>query len=255
MSKVSFAQPSSQNPNESKPVIDVVAEVRAEGTPAPSTALAIRPTNTSVELFGGSDNIDFRDLQLPRINIVQKVGELSDKFNPGTILLNGSLQLPQPVEFIVLGFRPLQYVERVEGGFGGQICNSPEDVVAAGGTLDYKEHDKTEKPWFQTLATAVVLVKQPAGVNEPDLFSIELGDSRYALALWSMKGGSYTNAAKPIFTQRKIGSLRKAWHAHAWLFTTELEKYKTGNSAYIPVLKRGSLTPDNVVSAVTSLFS
>jgi hypothetical protein len=51
-----------------------------------------------------------------------------------------------------------------------------------------------------------------------------------------MKGTAFTNGAKAIFTQRKIGALQKTYLATSWSLTTRLD-HKEENYYYVPVLK------------------
>lgn len=236
-----------------------VAPAATAAVPAPeaqnsTTALATvpppQPPARSQGTFCDDENIDPGDLVIPRLNIVQKVGEMSNIHTPGSIVLDGRLVLAdapkasdksKPVEVIVLGLRPKQYVEKVEGGLRGNLFNTPEEVVAKGGTLDYTESKALNKPLYQTLVTALCFVAQPEGVDAAS-FPYEFDGKRYALSLYSMKGTSYTNAAKPLMTARKIGHLRTTgYRGGAWKLSSQLKKFQT-NFAFVPVLEFGTFT-------------
>lgn len=243
-----------------------VVEVRAESVseiptrPAVNGAIvATVPSQTAVvqsdspSLFNDED-IGFDDIRLPRLNIVQKVGDLSNIFTPGEIVLNQSAVIHEPAEpaknkaghkpliITVLGFKKKQFAEKVTGGEMGLLVNSEVEVVAKGGTLDYKEWQQSNgvKKYFQRLATALLLVQKPEHYQDTDdlMFPYECEGRKYALALYSMKGTAYTNAAKHIFTARKIGHLRPGYPVQAWNLTTKLEKFGE-NYAHVPVIKPG----------------
>lgn len=237
--------------------------------PAPSAALvpaATLPVAPRGPVQYDDQNIGFEDVILPRINIVQKVGDLSNIFNGGEIVLNKQTPIHEPafvhptdpsknrpgtglLIFTVLGFRPTQYTEKVAGGKLGMLLNNEADVAKNGGTLDYKEWkasvDASKLPGgapalrrFEKLATALVLIEKPAFLNDEDhvLFSNEFEGKYYALALWSMKGVAYTHGSKVMFTARKIGHLKTGYTTSSWGLTTKLEEYDGGNFAYEPVL-------------------
>lgn len=233
----------------------------------PPVAAPVARSNSPVEF--DDENLGFEDVILPRINIVQKVGDLSNIFNGGEIVLNQQIVIHTPankeksvagtgpLNITILGFRPRQFVEKVEGGKMGILANSEADVVKHGGTLDYKEWKASLKAalepgspvkalrYFQRLATAVLLIERPESLAASDtdhiLFPYECAGRFYALALWGMKGVAYTGGAKVIFTARKLGHLRHGYCKQAYTLTSKLEDYD-GNFAYKPILGVGAKT-------------
>ena len=190
----------------------------------------------------GAADIEFSDLVVPRLNIVQKVGDLSQVFEPGTLVLGKTLALDQPAKLVVASFMPKKYVEKIEGGATmGRIAKTPQEVVNMGGTIDYNEAKETKRPLFQTLATALVILER--GVDDPEAaFPFTYQGKGYALVFWSMKGTAYTNAAKVFFTARKTGLFKTSRSAmisgylKQWvLLETEAKKYST-NWAMIPIV-------------------
>ena len=256
----------------------VAAPVVAEPTVAPAAAI---PTTTALVAAPPAavpsqydptqldeENIGFEDVILPRINIVQKVGDLSNIFNGGEVVLNQETVIHEPpfihptdpskntpgsglLNILVLGFRRKQFTEKIEGGKLGMLLNNEADVAKNNGTLDYKEHKQSveasklpggqpPKRLFQRLATALCLVERPASVPDEDhvLFPHEFEGKFYTLVLWSMKGTAYTAAAKVLFTAKKLGHLKTGYTAQGWTLTTKLEEF-FGNFAYVPVIRPG----------------
>lgn len=209
-------------------------------------------------------NIGFEDIILPRINIVQKVGDLSEIFTPGEIVLKQSLVIyspskgavagTAPLSLTVLGFKKTQFTEKVSGGAMGILAATEADVVKNGGTLDYKEWEASvaenkanpaSKPLrlFQRLATALCIVEKPEIVPDIDHieFPYECEGKFYNLVLWSMKGTAYTHGAKAMFTARKIGHLRSGYSKQSWSLSTKVEKFGEFYAA-IPIVKPGAKT-------------
>lgn len=241
-------------------------------TPAPVLAVAVVPPapveRAQAPMIFDDENIGFDEVILPRINLVQKVGEMSNVWTPGEVVLNqqraiytqpvaqnGVITKPgtDPLTIVVLGFQKTRFVEKVSGGSQGAIVDSPEEIAKLNGTLEYREWQEKSKAGipvklFQRLSTALILVERPAHVDDQDnlLFSYEFQGKFYALALWSMKGTAYTNGAKRMFTDRKLGHLRSGgYSSYTYLLSTKLETYKftgTENYAHIPVLKPGQRT-------------
>ncbi len=245
---------------------------------APTAATGpVKPAGGAVTEYRGrpayaddSDNIRSSDITMPRINIVQKVGDLSNIFTPGDIVLNKETviykapktdpvtksQVPQSpaLQVVVCGFRPDRWAEKTVGGEQGTIVDSVEQVVAAGGTISYEENEATQKPLYQQLSEALVLIQQPEGVTDP-AFSYVADGKRWAPALWAMKGSAYTNGAKLFRTVRKAGWLkdeinpadgtvikRSAYFHGLWDMTTFCKQYNSGFFAWIPVPKKAAVS-------------
>lgn len=248
-------------------------------TEAPPTPATTIPTTSAVAVVApvaapavavsspiafDDENLGFEDIILPRINIVQKVGDLSNIFNGGEIVLNQTnvIHVPKDAKapavptgdlvITVLGFRKRQFTEKVAGGKLGLLLNNEADIEKNNGTLNYNEWKQSvedaktnpaikPKRRFERLATALVLVQKPESLKDDDqvLFPYECEGKFYTLALWSMKGISYTNAAKILFTAKRMGHLRSTGYAgFQYLLTSKLEDYD-GNFAYKPVLTAG----------------
>jgi len=238
----------------------------------PSQAVAVIPaTRQAVVLHDPSTWLDenavpisLEDVYMPRINIVQKVGDLSNVHIHGSVVLSQTLALyvPEqtcpdgkgglqkieataPLQTVIVCFRPMQYVEKVPGGeHRGELFNSPDEVLAYGGTLDYNEAAADpNKPYFQKLATALVILRKPEFVADLESFPYELDGVRYAPALWSMKGTAFTHAYKAIATTKVHGPLRgRKYFERSWDLSTQLKKFQA-NFAYVPVIKLGNDTP------------
>lgn len=252
--------------------VETTTTAVAPAAPAPTLAVAVVPPapveRAQAPMIFDDENIGFDEVILPRINIVQKVGEMSNVWTPGEIVLNqqtavytqpvaqnGVITKPgtNPLTIIVLGFQKTRFVEKVSGGAQGAIVDTAEEVTKLNGTLEYREWQEKSKAGipvklFQRLSTALILVERPEHVKDEEnlLFSYEFEGRHFALALWSMKGTAYTNGAKRLFTDRKLGHLRAGgYSSFTYLLSTKLETYKFSgqeNYAHIPVLKPGQRT-------------
>lgn len=228
-------------------------------SPAPTATALVRqdpslPAPTGLVL--GDKLPEFKDIILPRLNIVQGSGELKNSFPMGAIVFNQAVILYDPpvinaktsiqektglppFTLTVLGFRPTRYVEKIEGGERGLLLDTEQQVRAAGGTLDYKEwilkkNDGMKR--FEYLADAVVVIERPDHVADDDtVFVYPVEGKKLALALWSMKGTAYTAAAKRVFfTARSMGCLRNGYPTYNFFVSTRKETGH-GNTWFVPV--------------------
>ena len=264
------------------PVIDTQATV----TPAPADATnpnppAVRAPSQVAAPSGlvlGDKLPEFKDIILPRLNLVQNIGQLKDSFTPGSIVFgqNAVLYCPQendpktgnckvpaspPVRICVLGFRPTRYVEAVEGGAGrGLICNTEAEVRANGGTMDYQEWKLKKAAGmkrFQPLAEAVIAIERPEICADDDtVFVYTVAGKKVAIGLWAMKGTSYTAAAKRVFfTARAMGCLTKGYPTRIFSLTTREESFNGTNKAWVPVCLPIEKTSEEFLAFVAGVLN
>jgi len=235
------------------------SKITAGGTTYSDPSLIPATTGGAVDsgFIMGDSLPGFREIILPRINIVQGVGMLKDSFPQGAIVHGQNLVLftpavidkatgnakvapLPPVNITILGFRPTRFVEKIAGGERGMMCSSEAEVRAAGGTLDFNEWNLKKASGmkrFEYLAEAFITIKRPEHVaDDGTVFIYDIAGEKYALALWAMKGTAYTAAAKAVFfTARKMGCLQKGGYpSWNYSFTTRSKPY-AGNTFYVPV--------------------
>jgi hypothetical protein len=201
----------------------------------------------------------FADLRLPRINVVHGIGQLKDNFAVGSLVYNQQFELfapkqgkheaTPPVEMVILGWLPLRYAEKVTEG-RGMLVSSEEEVRRAGGTLDYAEWQAKKENGmrrFEPLMEAVVLARQPEFLKEDDAnFPFSIDGARYLLALLPMKGMTYNNTAKGLFTLRQLGCLREhGYPSYSFMVSVEWKATRIADrGSFIPVFKPNKKTSE-----------
>lgn len=246
-------------------------EAPASEAPRRSETLpAVRQSDNRHAINFNQDNIGFEDIRLPRLNLVQNVGQLRETFTPGEFVFESAqvihspktAQKPtgdEPLNVVVLGFRATSFVEKIEGGERGKVCRTTDEVVACGGTLDYGEWDESVKQAkanpnsglkplrrFDYMTTALILIEKPEKVVDPNhnRFPYKSEEGKfYALVLYTMKGSAYNNGVKSIKThvkQKSVMNDNVNYSDDMFTLTSKFEKYRNGGSAFIPVYEAGS---------------
>ncbi len=242
------------------PVVDVTAEVIKE--PVETQAMVKKEVGpvSGYDIFTADDDEvpGLDQIVLPRINLVQNIGQLKDQFSPGVIVFNRALPIFEPPivntqtgNIVKQGTKPLnltvlripkrpRYAERKDGGARGLLCHSEDQVRANGGTTSYSEWELKKKDGmklFQILADALVAIERPEHcIDDGTVFIYDVDGKKYALALWSMKGTAYTEAAKKVFqTQRAVGCLARGYPTFGFSVSTRFKTYDGGRSAWVPV--------------------
>lgn len=270
--EVSFGNPSGLG--ESSPV-----ETQIPNTVHPAIIPSAPPSVPSGRKMLLGDRLPgFADVILPRLNLSQNIGKLQESFPPGSLVFNQQTVLfvpplidkstgnvkresMPPVTFYVLGIVSERFAERVEGVGGGLIVNTEDDVRANGGTLDYNEWKLKKKDGmklFQNLVDLLIAIEKPESVNDPDgaIFTFPAAGSQYALALWALKGGSYTAAMKRVLSYNRLcGCLREGGYP-SWAFTvaSREEAYATGNKSWVPVVTPKCKTSPEMLQFIRSII-
>lgn len=227
MATVSFNKKKESNETETVQPTEIV--------PADNTVVATG--NKSLSESGVEGEILPGDLKFPRINLVQKLGPLSDAFDAGSIIFNRELTLcPKngSVDMTVLRLKK-QYQEVIpfDSEQHPRMFNTIAEVREVGGSVI-----RGEGTLFAEIAHIQVAIKKPENCSEEleGLFCEEFEGNQYALALWTLAKTAYTSAGKRIITTaanqlKSTGLLGGNWNVTVEIRSTE--KY----SWFVPIFK------------------
>jgi hypothetical protein len=198
----------------------------------PKTVAIAAPSRASAGISG---EITQEDLKVPRVNLVQKSGQLCDSFAPGTFLFEKTIVLSKHGESFTataLRFRKY-YQEKVEFGTSNDMpakADTAEQVRALGGSLIYG-HDR----YFQEVADIMLAVKAPTDLDEEDRehFCYSDGTDDYGLAIYTIAASAYTSLGKRLVTDATL-LLRNGLWTGQYEIGSELRK-NASNSWYVPV--------------------
>lgn len=229
------------------------------------TAVALK-SESAFQIGGMTGEIDRGDLAMPKINIVQSVGPLSEDFTPGTILYNKEIALVEPskdpkewtapVEMTVLSIRKqFQKVTDYDSDEQGEIVDTIKEVEDRGGWIDWRND---EKPPWRPMLTALCLIKAPTK-ELSEQFSLSGPDGEgYELALWIMTGTSYTRAGKQIMTAGSYGLRNKQTgesELHKGIWHLQVRREKLGaNLVFVPKLALKGRHDEEFVNFAASLL-
>jgi hypothetical protein len=195
--------------------------------------------------FGASD------FKLPYLSLVNKTGQLSNDFQPGSFLYNKEVVVSdgkEPFLVTALGMKK-DYVEDIE--FDSEIMPRSftrlADAEGEGYSLDY-EADKRVKERAMIL-TLVPVPEDYGTFFAPDHLTEFLAEQAdrlfsgkprmsWALAMWIVQSSAYNAVAKPLATAKMGGHLRGGLHHGPWVLQSELKNYRS-NSWYAPRIRSG----------------
>ncbi len=194
------------------------------------------PETTALVAGGGiTGDLDASDISFPRLQIVQGMGNLSENFKKGEIVLDGESLIsdgPTPIELTVCRIGK-QFEENVDWD-GGEIPRivSKAEAIEIGGSFEWGNNG--QKPDWMPIADALICVKG----EDPEVFPFEFEGANYAFALWRIKGPAYKRAAVPIFTAARM-YYRDGLRNGSFLLNTEKATFG-GKSVHVPKIRRGS---------------
>lgn len=270
----------------STPVEGVTVECQTGGpvgNDGACAAVGVPATTRNSGFVSGDDLPAFKDVMLPRLNLVHDIGSLKDTFSPGelvwgqqTVLFtppvvnkqtgNVEKQGTAPVILTVLGEVQKRFHEIVVGSMGGMIVNTESEVRSAGGTLDYSEWKLKQSAGmkrFGPLLDLLVVVRRPEIVKDDDtVFGFEVEGHKYALGLWSLSKTSYTEAYKKSLGIHRLTGVLKGkrsegggYPAHSFAVSTRLQPYQGGNKAWVPVVIPNTKSTPAFLGFVVSLLN
>lgn len=236
--KVSFSSPKSEG------TATTVEDSNVAVIPHQDKSVVVAgPATGPSDMDGEFTSSDFR---LPRLNLVQKVGQLSDSFDSGSIILNKEIVVSDgktPVTVIALRMKK-QYQEALPYGSDDmpRVFDTAQEVRENGGTVAYGKGAGV----FGEVAHIEMLVAAPAGLDEDGMihFAEEVEGKPFARVIYTAASTAYSGAAKPLITARGTHLKDLGLSAGKWELTTKLN-VGAKNSWYTPVLKAaGVLTPE-----------
>ena len=209
--------------------VEIIDESSELVTTQSAIAAAVKVSASGIE-----GEITKDDVNTPRINLVQKSGQLVDSFSPGSFLLVKEFVLAKPNESFK--FTPLRlkkyYQLKVEFGTTQDMppkFNTMQEVIDFGGSLQYGD-----EKYCVEMADILMAVEAPEGADD-QLFPYSDGKHNYALALYTVGSSSYTSLAKRLITD-SVGLLRNGLYTGCYEIHSELRK-NAMNSWYVPVAK------------------
>lgn len=253
--KTSFAKPAAKPTPKPQP-----APVRAEAAEeADSTELAVTETaSTTLAIQTSVDGqvqgeFSRKDLTIPKMNLVNKTGELSNQFAPGSFVYNREVLLgdgKKPATITMTRIAKF-YLQDVPYGSGEMPKNftSIRDVRAAGGALAGDPDVEEGTDTYSEAMTCIVLVKSP--IKEHALFPFEFANEHYALAQWLLTKSAYKATGRTIFTHSQL-ALRDGIDTAAYELTSSL-RTNSAASWYVPTVKLGAKHTPEFVEFVRSL--
>ena len=232
--------------------------VETIATETTTAAVATTKPQAVATIESGSDfvgEIDPSDISTPRLSVVQKVGELSEEFPSGTILLNRRLVVAKPGEpvKITVAMAKKYYMEALP--FGSEtrprVFMTAAEVDDADLTLKYN-FETGEKATAKSCLDCLILVRSPEGVEAPE-FNVTFDGEGYAVAQWNIASPSAYNAAG-----KSLLSARTMYLSHfaeqEWELTANKMKFGA-NMVYVPEVKPSAKNTEEYIAWASSLLS
>lgn len=204
-----------------------------------------------------SGEVSSADIRVPWLKLVYGVGSLAEKFNPGSLVLgddNLLVEKAQPLNIIILSASQVwkEYLKQYTPGVLPRTYMTEAEVRKNGGTTTWSA-DGTQGPTFSPALTMKLLIQKPEGIT-CGLFGLELGDSLWAPAKWSVDKTAYKRVGPTILTTAAFSLRKRGLLSGIWEIRTAAEKSRTGNLTIVPTIRLIGHAPDSLVEQIKAVF-
>jgi hypothetical protein len=250
--KTSFAKPAATKAPIKR--TEPTEETATEST----TALAVPETGNELSNIVSMDGqvqgeYTPRDYTIPKLNLVNKTGDLSNTFNPGSFVYNKEVVIGDGKKPAIITIKRIAkfYLQDLPYGSGETPKNfvSIRDVRAAGGALATDMDVEEGADRYSEAMTCIVLVKSLE--KKHPLFPFEYGGEYYALAQWLLTKSAYKQTGRKLFTDSQL-ALRDGIDTASYELVSSIRTNSQG-SWYVPVVKLGAKHDAKFIEFVRSL--
>lgn len=179
----------------------------------------------------GGSGWDVADIRIPYLSLVQKSGNLSNEFAPGSFVFNKELVVAdgkEPIELTVLR-ADKYFVEDIDydPDIRPKRFNTREEFLAEGYSLDYNAEMKVKEA--AELVVLVPVEKEHAVFTDKD-------DTGYVRAAWICQSSAFGTVGRTVATAMMAGHLKDGVHKGKWALTSELRSSKA-MSWFVPIVR------------------
>ena len=237
---------------------EIEAEV-LETTETPSKEVAVRQ-DTQLAIAGEDPSKGIygewgrEDVRLPRINLVNKVGDLSNSFTPGTWVINKEHQINKidpkdkkvSIPMRVIPVRLLaEYKESLEYNpdVRPRVFKTAEEVRAHGGVIAFGRGEGK----FAKVGHIEFFVEAPDDLEDDASadFFYAFGEKKYARVIYTASGSAYAETASILYNDVRSGFLSKTGLGGGFYLLGSKTKTNDYGTFWIPSLKTaGAITGD-----------
>jgi len=170
-----------------------------ESSSNPATREVVTQDHYHNPLEGGRGDYGIDDIEIPRLDVVHNVGDLSSKFTPGELVLMREFVLPQPVRLTVFGHTKY-YVQNseYEEGTRKQEFDTWEQILSSGGNLLRNKKAGEDNYNFLPAARLYLAIELPPELVETVPGVMETEGRFIARAIWKVQKIAYSQIVRRI---------------------------------------------------------
>lgn len=202
-----------------------------------------------------------QDLKVPRLNLVNKSGDLSNDFTPGEFVLSKMVSLggkegTAPFEIVAIRMK-LEYQQNLE--YEDERTSLVFDTEAQVREAGFQASPKKGESNFGRVAHVEIMVPMPENCDEEHqaLFADFIEGRPWCRAIYTVKSSAFTGFAGPLLSARathlkNVGLKAGRWFISSRLQTNEVKGKK--QSWWAPKLENGGLTSEAFRAYVDALL-
>jgi hypothetical protein len=170
--------------------------------------IVVTETNTSVSRNVSGIEIDIEDIEIPRINLIQKMSKSDAPV--GSILFDKMYEIGPPETAIKT------VVVTAQKGYRENIPFDEEEIPRIAWSKEQSDEIAAESEWAMTEFAEITLLMRAPDNEDDDAFQLPIGDHSYALGKINVGKNAYRSTYKRLATfaafQSGIPIYSKVWN-------------------------------------------
>lgn len=174
--------------------------------------IVVTETNTSVSRNVSGIEIDIEDIEIPRINLIQKMSKSDAPV--GSILFDKMYEIGPPETAIKT------VVVAAQKGYRENIPFDEEEIPRIAWSKEQSDEIAAESEWAMTEFAEITLLMRAPDDEEDDAFQLPIGAHSYALGKINVGKNAYRSTYKRLATYAAFQSATPIY-SKIWNFTSE----------------------------------
>ena len=170
--------------------------------------IVVTETNTSVSRNVSGIEIDIEDIEIPRINLIQKMSKSDAPV--GSILFDKMYEIGPPETAIKT------VVVTAQKGYRENIPFDEEEIPRIAWSKEQSDEIAAESEWAMTEFAEITLLMRAPDNEDDDAFQLPIGENSYALGKINVGKNAYRSTYKRLATfaafQSGIPIYSKVWN-------------------------------------------
>lgn len=181
------------------------------------------------------------DIKPPRLNLVQKVGTLPDKFSPGSFVYDKEFEIipPKGQGYVTVLRLKKYYQQKLTFGTDDLPVrlDTAQQVREAGGTTEWSDEAIKEKRYYSESADVLLAIESMPHIDADTIatyFPYSIEGTNFGLLAFTVTSSAFTRFGKRIITDASLLLRDGLWNGRYKLTADKVSN--ASNSWFVPAI-------------------